>query len=89
MALEHERGDERVTVEGINDTHAPGAVSRLLSPAGRALRTPPVGPGFIVVHPGFIQIHKLFRGDNGQLRAKLLPLLFLPLRIPKGLFLCV
>ena len=89
MALEHERSDEGVAVEGINDTHALGAMARLLPPTRLALGTPAIRPGFIVVHPGFIQIHKLFRGDSNQLRAKLLPLLFLPLRIPKGLFLCV
>jgi hypothetical protein len=87
--LEHERGDQLRLVKGINQTHAVSAMAGLLPPARFALGAPALGAGFIISHPGLIQIHQLLGGHARQLRAKLLPQRFVPLGITKGLFLCV
>ena len=89
IALEHKRGDEGVLVEGLNNTHALGAMPRLLPPARLALGAPPIRPDFVVIYPGLIEIHQLCCGDTRQLGAKLLPQLLIALGISKGLFLCV
>jgi len=87
--LEHEGRDQVVLVERINQTHAVRALPGLLPPTRFALRTPAVRAGFIIIHARLIKIHPLLGGHPSQLRAKLLPQLFVPLGIAKGLFLCV
>jgi hypothetical protein len=87
--LEHEGGDEGVVVERSKQTHALGAMPGLLPPTGFTLRTPPVRPGFIIIHARLIQIHQLLGGYSRQLGTKLLPQLLISLGIAKGLFLCV
>lgn len=87
--LEHQGRDKIMMVEGINQTHTLSAMAGLLAPARFALGAPAVSPGFMIIHPRLIQIDQLLGGYPGQLGAKLLPQLFVPLRIAKGLFLCV
>ena len=86
---EHQRCDQLLLVERINQAHALRAMARFFAPARFALRTPAVRPGFMVIHPGLIQIHQLRGRHLRQLGTKLLPQLFVPLGIAKGLFLCV
>ncbi len=88
-ALEHQRCDQLLLVEGINPTHAVRAMARLLAPARFALGAPPLGTGFIIIHSRLIPIHQLLAGHLSQLRAKLFPQLFVPFGVAKGLFLCV
>ena len=88
-SLEHEGRDQLLLVKGIKQTYALGAMAGLLPPTRFTLRTPAVRPGFIIIHARLIQIHQLLGGDSRQLGTKLLPQLFIPLGIAKGLFLCV
>lgn len=43
-------------------------------------------PRFMVIHSGFVDIHKHCRGDSGQLSTKLRPQEFVSFRILKGFF---
>ena len=75
-------------IERGNQTHTLRAVARLLPPARFAPRTPAVRAGFMVIHPGLIQIDNLLGGPPRPLRPKLLPQRFVPLGLGKGLFFC-
>lgn len=62
---------------------------RLLSPGRFTPRTPAVRVGFIVIHPGLVQIDELLGRSSGQLLTQLCSQRFVPLGIAEGLFLCV
>ena len=87
--LEHQRRDQLLVVEGINQPHAVRAMARLLAPARFALGAPAVGTGFVIIPSRLLQLHPLLGGSLSQLRAKLFSQLFVPLGVAEGLFLCV
>lgn len=72
--------------QGIKQTHARGAMPRLLAPARFASWPPAVCAGFLVLHSGLIPIDDLLGRDPSQLWAKLLPQGFVALNRAAGLF---